>query len=150
MALLEKAAGQGHAYAMIVMGSILSARKEYEQTVKWLTKGAEAGCPAAMYSLGEAVQVEPIKPWLKAPGNKRLKLKYDKLLSSVAFNWNLRRYISGAISTLGRAWLRRTTRRRWIGTPARQTRVTVGRCRLTVSKPGLKAPMVSALETIIS
>jgi len=26
----------------------------------------------------------------------------------------------------------------------------VGRCRLTVSKPVLKAPMVSALETIIS
>ena len=99
---------------------------------------------------GLAVQVEPMTSMLKAPGTKRLKLKYDKLLSSVAFNWNLRRYISGAISTLGRAWLRRTTRRRWIGTPARQTRVTVGRCRLTVSKPGLKAPMVSALETIIS
>jgi hypothetical protein len=27
---------------------------------------------------------------------------------------------------------------------------TVGRCRLTVSKPALKAPMLSTLETIIS
>ena len=29
---------------------------------------------------GRAVQVDPIKPTLKAPGTKRLKLKYDKLL----------------------------------------------------------------------
>ena len=39
------------------------------------------------------MQVEPIKPMLKAPGNKRLKLKYNILLSSVAFNVNLRHYI---------------------------------------------------------
>jgi len=38
------------------------------------------------------VQVEPIKPTLKAPGTKRLKLKYDKLFSSFAFYFNLRRY----------------------------------------------------------
>ena len=30
---------------------------------------------------GSAVQVDPIKPTLKPPGTKRLKLKYDKLLS---------------------------------------------------------------------
>ncbi len=41
---------------------------------------------------GKAVQVDPIKPTLKAPGTKRLKLKYDKLLSSFAFDFNLRRY----------------------------------------------------------
>jgi hypothetical protein len=39
------------------------------------------------------VQVDPIKPVLKAPGTKRLKLKYDVLLSSFAFNFNLRRYV---------------------------------------------------------
>ena len=39
-------------------------------------------------------QVDPIKPTLKAPGSKRLKLKYDELLSSFAFNFNLRRYTS--------------------------------------------------------
>ena len=39
------------------------------------------------------MQVDPIKPTLKAPGTKRLKLKYDKVLSSFAFKFNLRRYI---------------------------------------------------------
>jgi hypothetical protein len=32
------------------------------------------------------------KPMLKAPDTKRSKLKYDKLLSSFAVNFNLRRY----------------------------------------------------------
>jgi len=52
MALLEKAAGQGHAYAMKVLGSIHSARDEHEQAVGWFTKGAEAGLPGAMFALG--------------------------------------------------------------------------------------------------
>ena len=38
------------------------------------------------------MQVDPIKPTLKAPGTKRLKLKYEKLLSSFVFNFGLRRY----------------------------------------------------------
>ena len=41
---------------------------------------------------GEAVQLDPIEPTLKAPGTKRLKLKCDELLSSFASNINLRRY----------------------------------------------------------
>jgi len=52
MALLEKAAGQGHAYAMQTLGSIHSARKQPEQAVSWFAKGAEAGLPKAMYNLG--------------------------------------------------------------------------------------------------
>jgi hypothetical protein len=44
---------------------------------------------------GRAVQVEPINTVLNAPGTKRLKLKHDKLLSSFAFNINLRRYTAG-------------------------------------------------------
>jgi len=32
---------------------------------------------------------------LIAPGTKRLKLKYDKLLSSFSFKFNLRRYMTG-------------------------------------------------------
>jgi len=40
------------------------------------------------------VQVAPIKPKLKPPGNKRLKLKYEILLSTSAFKINLRRYNS--------------------------------------------------------
>ena len=51
-----------------------------------------------MGSLGRAVQVEPIKPKLKPPGTKRLKLKCVILLSTSAFKFNLRRYIS--MSTL--------------------------------------------------
>ena len=52
MALLEQAAGQGHAYAMYAMGIIHGVRGEYEQAVKWHTKGAEAGLPRAMFNLG--------------------------------------------------------------------------------------------------
>jgi TPR repeat protein len=51
MALIAKAAGRGHAYAMWMMGSIYSVRKEYEQAVQWFTQGAEAGLPRAMLSL---------------------------------------------------------------------------------------------------
>jgi hypothetical protein len=40
-----------------------------------------------------AVHIDPIKPKLKPPGTKRLKLKCDILLSSFAFKFNLRRYI---------------------------------------------------------
>jgi len=35
-----------------------------------------------------------MKPMLKGPGARRLKLNCDKLLSSLAFKSNLRRYIS--------------------------------------------------------
>jgi hypothetical protein len=42
---------------------------------------------------GRAVQLDPIKPNLKPPGTKRLKLNHMNLLSSFAFNFNLRRYI---------------------------------------------------------
>ena len=42
---------------------------------------------------GRAVQVVLIKPTLKAPGTKRLKLTYDGMASKFAFKFNLRRYI---------------------------------------------------------
>jgi hypothetical protein len=38
------------------------------------------------------VQVDPIKPTLKAPGIKRLKLVRDDPLTNFAFKFNLRRY----------------------------------------------------------
>ena len=41
---------------------------------------------------GRAVQVDPVKPVLKGPGAKRLKLKSDKQLSTFAFKSNLRRH----------------------------------------------------------
>jgi len=41
---------------------------------------------------GKAVQVDPMKPTLKPPGTKRSKLRCDKLLSTSAFKFKLRRY----------------------------------------------------------
>ena len=38
------------------------------------------------------MQVDPMKPTLKAPGSQRLKLIRDRLVSSLAFKSNLRRY----------------------------------------------------------
>jgi hypothetical protein len=48
---MEKAAGQGHAYAMNALGIVHSTRKEYEQAAGWYTKGAKAGLPKAMFNL---------------------------------------------------------------------------------------------------
>ena len=41
------------------------------------------------------MQVDPIKPTLKAPGTKRLKVNCVVPLSNFAFNFNLRRYNQG-------------------------------------------------------
>ena len=49
--------------------------------------------PGILARLGKAVQVDPMNPTLKAHGTKRLKLKYDVLLSNFASKFNLRRYI---------------------------------------------------------
>ena len=45
------------------------------------------------------MQVDPVKPTLKPPGTKRLKLKCDEPLSNFAFNFNLRRYIEQTATT---------------------------------------------------
>jgi hypothetical protein len=45
---------------------------------------------------GRAVQVDPVKPTLKAPGTERLKLKAEELLSNFGFKFNLRPYVVGA------------------------------------------------------
>jgi hypothetical protein len=42
------------------------------------------------------VQVDPIKPTLKAPGTKRLKLICHDSLSNFGFKFNLRRFDEGA------------------------------------------------------
>ena len=52
--------------------------------------GRRAPHPRAHH--GKAVQLDPIKPTLTAPKSKRLKLKHDELLSTYAFDFNLRRY----------------------------------------------------------
>jgi len=48
-----------------------------------------SGAQAVAAVRGGALQVDPIKHMLKAPGTKRLKLKYDNLLLYLAFNFNL-------------------------------------------------------------
>ena len=41
------------------------------------------------------MQVDPIKPTLKAPGSMLSKLRYDGPVSNFAFNFSLRRYMKG-------------------------------------------------------
>jgi len=50
------------------------------------------GRAAHLAAPGRAVQVDPIKPMLKAPGTKRLKLNGNELHSNFAFKFNMRRY----------------------------------------------------------
>ena len=93
------------------------------------------------------MQVDPIKPTLKAPGTKRLKLKYVKLLSillkfclNFASNFNLRRYTK-ASTARGTAVLIATftLRVKSTFTDAQLSplsgNIEVGRCRLTQSNP---------------
>ena len=59
---------------------------------------AGARRPAA--ARGRAVQVDPIKPTLKAPESKPLKLEHEKTLSIFAFKFYLRHY-SEALKLVG-------------------------------------------------
>jgi hypothetical protein len=63
-----------------------------------------------------AVQVDPMRPELKAPETNLLTFKCDVPLSSFAFNVNLRRYILTAAAKA-------------------DDHHKVGRCRLTLSNP---------------
>jgi hypothetical protein len=74
-----------------------------------------------------------MKPMLKPPETQHLKLKYDILLLTFAFKFNMRRYTKPLYDPTS-----------WMGAYAK-----VGRCRSTVSKPSLKASIVPALETKI-
>ena len=109
------------------------------------------------------MQIEPIRPTLKAPRSKHLKLKYDVPLSNCAFNFNLRRYIKGSDTELEellkslqaqyeagkkkkddtiaamspKLTLLRSVKRAKGGGDAK-----VGWCRFTVSKLAVKVPMI--------
>ena len=52
-----------------------------------------AGVAVPDHHHGMAVQIDPIKTTLTAPGIERLKLIYYEVLSSFAFTFDLRRYI---------------------------------------------------------
>ena len=56
----------------------------------WSGAAARGGCGAGCH--GRAVQVDPIKPMLKASRTKHLMLTCDEPFSNVAFKFNLRRY----------------------------------------------------------
>jgi len=73
---------------------------------------------------GRAAQVDPIKPTLKAPGTKRLKLKCDDPLLSFGFNFNLRHCIVEQEPTLFSGSVHDNI-----------AAGKVGRCRLTVLNP---------------
>jgi len=62
--------------------------------------GAELRGAGDAVTRGRSVQIDPIKPKLKPPGIKRLKLNCDMLLSTSAFRINLRRY--SAVVRVGR------------------------------------------------
>jgi hypothetical protein len=67
-------------------------RPEYEVPIP-----RTAFTPAQLDDLGKAVQLDPIKPELKAPGANFFTLTNDDLLSSFAFNFKLRRYTWGTV-----------------------------------------------------
>ena len=99
--------------------------------------GPAAAAAAAFLTLGRAVQVEPMKPMLKAPVSKRLKLKYGATAFKSCFQFQL------APLNIGDAAMDPFERDAATAGAARE----VGRCRLTVLQPELKARLVSALET---
>jgi hypothetical protein len=69
--------------------SACGAKPGTRQGSKWI---AQLKINGKQTRLGKTVQVYPFKPTLKAPGTKRLKLKYDEPFSKIAFKFNLRRY----------------------------------------------------------
>jgi len=92
------------------------------------------------------VQVDHIKPTMKAPGTKHLKLKYYELLSNVAFKLCFRRYIEGTMAKAWRTWYANFSELKRMGNILKRA-LKVGWCRLTVSKLELKARLVSGLAT---
>jgi hypothetical protein len=66
-----------------------------------------------------------------------LKLECDEPLSDFAFKFNVRRYMMETARAAGPRGAK----------SLRAGAIMVGRCRFTVSKPELKARLVSALET---
>jgi len=108
--------------ALTASPRVSPARRRHDRVVPGAERGGvdpRAGA-RQLCVRGRAVQVDPIKPTLKAPVNKRLKLEYDELLSRFAFKFNLRRYIVG-----------------FDGDGQRGLHL-VGRCMLTLSNPSRK------------
>ena len=84
------------AAARCVVQEMLPKRilSELGATVSGVSVYEVADTSAGHAALGGAVQVDPMKPKLKPPDTKPLKLKCNILLSTPAFKFNLRRYSS--------------------------------------------------------
>jgi TPR repeat protein len=71
MALLEQAAGQGHAYAMHELAGIHAARTDHTAAAGWYRRAADAGSGQAANTLsgwytlgcGRAWQIMPAGGW---------------------------------------------------------------------------------------
>ena len=92
------------------------------------------------------MQVDPIEPMLKAPGYKHLKRDEENLISTLAFKFNLRRYIMVIAATPVAVRRSGSGGSRGAALHAAAKRNLVGRCRSTVSTPVLKAPMFQRLK----
>jgi len=71
--------------------------------------------PRHLHCQCRAVQVDPIKPMLKAPGTERLKLEYDGTPSNFAFKFNLRRHTTVTLLYSGVYSISATMRERTAG-----------------------------------
>jgi hypothetical protein len=76
-----------------LLGNLLQETRVHPGESRALVAAVRASGLAAGH--GRAVQVDTIRPRLKPPGTKRLKLNCDVLLSTSALRFNLRRYSTG-------------------------------------------------------
>jgi hypothetical protein len=97
--------------------------------------GRSAAAEAAANKVGRCRLIDPIKPVLKPPGTKHLKLKCGMLPSTSAFEFSLRRFNKG--------WEEAEA----VASDSAVLDAEVGRRRLTASNLELKPRLVSALET---
>ena len=93
------------------------------------------------------MRIDPIEPTLKAPGTKRLKLKCDKLLSSLGFNFNLRRYAKAAVTTSRDAATNTGTDTATATAPGAVTASRAAACSPVAPSPAVAAAVAAATNT---
>jgi len=113
-----------------VYGMFLVSQTAQVELRSGRVEAPEHGAPDV--ARGRAVQVESMKPVLKAPGTLLLRLGCDEPLSNFAFNINLRRYTE--------QWrlLKRSADKHVAAAAIAERKAMVGRCRLTLSNPRSK------------
>ena len=88
-------AGRGARRSRAFAGAAVRCNAGGDTAAASSTASTAAAAPAQFSSssassngsiIGQAVQVEPTKSKLKAPGTKRLKLEFENMLSGFAFN----------------------------------------------------------------